>query len=208
MTSAVSGIYKITNAETGKIYVGSAVNLYLRKNGHFNSLRNGNHKNKKLQAAYNKYGKDNFLFEEIELCGREKLINREQYWMDLLGAVEIGYNMNPIAGSALGRKFDFKSLTDSHRRKIGNSKKGKKRTQFSDSWRKKLAHAARKPRPNQSLTMQKRSERPSRRVIVACKDCSKKRELVISAAQRSGKPYQCRKCYLEYASGPKVGVCA
>lgn len=36
----------------------------------------------------------------------EQLINREQYWMEELRAWERGYNLNPRAGSNLGRVFD------------------------------------------------------------------------------------------------------
>ena len=45
MTDFISGIYKITNTSTGKVYVGSAANLIKRQRSHFSSLKSGSHKN-------------------------------------------------------------------------------------------------------------------------------------------------------------------
>ena len=54
----LSGIYKIQNKNTGKCYVGSAVNIDRRKKKHFLELRNGIHHSLKLQRSYNKHGID------------------------------------------------------------------------------------------------------------------------------------------------------
>lgn len=79
-----SGIYKITNLVNNKFYVGSSVNLYNRKHTHSTYLAKNLHHNPHLQSSYNKYGKDNFLFEVIEYCNKETLEEREQYYMDTL----------------------------------------------------------------------------------------------------------------------------
>ena len=99
------GIYKITCAVTGKIYVGSAVNLYRRWYArHLPALRKNKHHNRYLQAAWNKYGENAFTYEAIEKCAKAELIAREQYWIDSLCAVDrrYGYNIAPVAGSTLG----------------------------------------------------------------------------------------------------------
>ena len=80
----VTCIYKIVNTTNGKIYVGSAVNFRKRKNLHLKNLRDGNHGNRHLQLAFNKYNLDSFVFEILELCCRENLLEREQYWIDTL----------------------------------------------------------------------------------------------------------------------------
>lgn len=98
-------IYRITNTKNDKIYVGSAINFIKRKNNHLYYLRKDNHCNLHLQRAYNAYGEENFRWEIIEyLDDVNKLIEREQYWIDILDACNenIGYNLYPIAGSPLG----------------------------------------------------------------------------------------------------------
>lgn len=103
----IAGIYKITNLINSKIYIGSSSNLKSREYSHFWKLNNNSHSNKHLQSAYNKYGKDNFIFEIIEIIEDDKmLLSREQYYLDKLNTcnISIGYNKSPTAGSNLGYK--------------------------------------------------------------------------------------------------------
>jgi len=91
-------IYKITNRVNGKIYIGSASDVSRRIIYHKNTLRNKKHTNRHLQAAFLKYGEQNFTFEVIEyLDDKLKLRDREQYWMDLLKVCDekFGYNIVP-----------------------------------------------------------------------------------------------------------------
>lgn len=102
-TQSQSGIYKIVNKTNGKCYVGSAVNFYQRWHTHKSDLKLGKHHSKHLQRAWNLHGEESFEFEVIEEVEKELLIQREQYWIDLLSAYgENGYNTNPKAGSSLG----------------------------------------------------------------------------------------------------------
>lgn len=94
-----SGIYQIRNLVNGKIYVGSTENLFLRKNSHFYTLKKSIHRNNKLQNSYNKYGEQNFIFEVIEFIeNKNKLLEIEQYWINILNVIEKGYNIQPKAG--------------------------------------------------------------------------------------------------------------
>jgi len=89
-----SGVYKITNKLNGKFYVGSAKNCFNRWSKKYN-----NH----LESAFLKYGKENFIFEIVEECEEDKLIEREQYWLDNLKPFGLmGYNQRIIADSNLG----------------------------------------------------------------------------------------------------------
>ena len=115
-----TGIYKIVNIKTKKIYVGSAVDIVSRWVTHKHGLINNFHHSKKLQNSYNKHGIENFIFEIIEECPREMLIEREQYWLDTLKSVDDGYNVCPKAGSSLGRKH-----SDNTKKKIGLKSKGR-----------------------------------------------------------------------------------
>jgi len=100
-----SGIYKITCIVNGKFYIGSAVDLNTRRYDHFSTLRRNTHANPHLQRAFNKYGKEVFTFEILELVLiPEMLTAREQYWFDKLRPFgRRGYNIAPIAGSNLGK---------------------------------------------------------------------------------------------------------
>jgi group I intron endonuclease len=55
-----SGIYKITQIDTGKIYIGQSINLKERKRAHKHAI-----KNYPLANAINKYGWGSFKFEVI-----------------------------------------------------------------------------------------------------------------------------------------------
>lgn len=100
------GIYQILNIVTGKFYVGKSVNISKRWYNHQSQLRRNVSKTPYLQAAWNKYGERAFEFIVIELCEPANLVEREQFWMDNLGAYdrELGYNLNPNSETSLGVK--------------------------------------------------------------------------------------------------------
>lgn len=117
------GIYKITNTNNNKIYIGSSVDLLHRKATHISKLNSNSHDNIYLQRSFNKYNGDGFIFDVVEFIEDVNLlIEREQYWIDLFQSYnpELGYNLCRIAGSTLGRK-----LTEEHKRKLSIAKKGK-----------------------------------------------------------------------------------
>lgn len=98
------GIYQITCTPTGRIYIGSAVNLARRQREHWQTLRGRRHTNVRLQRAWNKYGPDAFTFTVVELVAAEGLIEAEQRWIDATGAADHGFNICRDARSALGIK--------------------------------------------------------------------------------------------------------
>ena len=89
-----TGIYKITNLDNDKCYVGQAVNLAERWKQHIKRgvgadipTRN------KLYPAMMAIGVERFSFEVVEECGREQLDAREDYWQDYFKAKEFGYSI-------------------------------------------------------------------------------------------------------------------
>jgi group I intron endonuclease len=110
-------IYKIENLSNGNIYVGSALSEKQRRRRHFKDLRNGNHHCKPLQRAYDKYGKDSFVFIIIEQIDKpDLLIHREQFWIDTL---KPKYNTCKKAGSALGVKQSKETILKNKIRNTG-----------------------------------------------------------------------------------------
>ena len=118
MTNKNCGIYKITNTVTRKFYIGSAVNIKRRWAYHRSQLGANKHGNRHLQNSWNKHGEDSFTFEVLEYCGKERLIEREQFYID---NEKPAYNISPTAGSSLGVKH-----TDEAKRKISEANKGEK----------------------------------------------------------------------------------
>jgi len=102
-----SGIYQIKNLTTGKFYIGSATNINKRFSQHKDDLRKCVHDNGYLQNAWNKYGEQDFVFNVLEYCKKDKLLELEQSWFDWTDCCnrDKGYNINPNANSNLGIKF-------------------------------------------------------------------------------------------------------
>lgn len=89
----ISGIYKITNIKNDKCYVGQAVDLRKRFQDHCKcGCGLDTPVNNKLYKAMLDDGLYNFTFEVIEACDKELLNQKESYFIDMLSAVDYGYN--------------------------------------------------------------------------------------------------------------------
>jgi group I intron endonuclease len=109
----LSGIYKITNGATGKVYIGSSINVLKRIRLHDKFLSSNKHQNKILQRAYNKDGSSFFIYECLEIVeDYNLLLLREQHYLDLYKSYlrKNGYNICKMAGSTLGRKKSEKEI--------------------------------------------------------------------------------------------------
>ena len=88
------GIYKIINVVNNKFYVGSAVDFKRRKTRHFSELRTGKHNNRHLQAAWDKYGEQAFVFVVVEeLPDDAELLAAENVWLKEHVGKEHCYNL-------------------------------------------------------------------------------------------------------------------
>lgn len=94
MNQIRSGIYMIYCDGNGRRYVGSSVDIHKRWKDHRITLKRGRHGNQHLQNAYNKYGYKAFTYSILEEVSRDRLIEREQFWMDLL---KPEFNIAPFA---------------------------------------------------------------------------------------------------------------
>ncbi len=86
------GIYKII-CKT-HTYIGSSINIYYRLKRHISDLRRKKHANRYMQNTYNKYNELDFLFEIVELCNKEILIDRESYYIKLYNS-DLNLDLNP-----------------------------------------------------------------------------------------------------------------
>ena len=94
-TKEIAGIYKITNQVTDQCYIGQGVDVSRRWKEHAKyGLGIDTPQSNKLYQAIEEYGLYNFSFELIEECSREKLNEKEKYYIDLYQSYEYGYNSN------------------------------------------------------------------------------------------------------------------
>jgi len=102
------GIYKITNIKNGKFYIGSSENVEERWSGHKSELKRGKHVNRHLQYAWNKNGKESFIFEILETFQKDRkfLLQREQFYLDMWEPYDrnVGYNLCEMVNGTLGFK--------------------------------------------------------------------------------------------------------
>jgi hypothetical protein len=92
-TSEKTGIYKITNVETGECYIGQATNTASRWIDHAKcGLGIDTPANNKLYKAMQEYGLWSFSWELLEECPREQLNEKEKYYIGLYDSYNFGYN--------------------------------------------------------------------------------------------------------------------
>ncbi len=137
----VCGIYKIINRHDDKYYIGSSNVIRRRWCQHKTQLKNNCHRNNHLQSSWNKYGKDDFIFEIVEEVPKEKLIEIEQKYLDIAKTEKEkcynqsfdahGGNVGKEAYEARSKKFCGpnhhlygKHLSEEIRKKMSISKKG------------------------------------------------------------------------------------
>jgi group I intron endonuclease len=118
-----SGVYGFLSKTTGKLYIGSSINLNIRFDNHLKGLRS----NIKLQNAINKYNLQDFIFVVFEYCEAEILVSREQFYIDIL---KPEFNILKIAGSSLGYKHTEKSLAKMRKMQESIDKSGENNPMF------------------------------------------------------------------------------
>lgn len=92
-TATVTGIYKITNQETGECYIGQAVDVAKRWKDHAKcGLGIDTPASNKLYKAIQEYGIWNFSWELLEKCTKEFLDEKEHFYIDLYDSKNYGYN--------------------------------------------------------------------------------------------------------------------
>jgi hypothetical protein len=114
------GVYRWINTLKGESYIGSSIDISKRLSQYFNYNYLIDDKNKRMIICKSllKNGYSNFALEILEYCDKSVLIEREQFYLDLL---KPEYNVLKIAGSTLGFKHSESTIE-----KMKNAKKGNK----------------------------------------------------------------------------------
>lgn len=109
-------IYKATNLENGKVYIGQTIkSLETRKNVHYSKYSSCVY----FHNALMKYPKDSWTWEVIEQCdSREELDKKEIYWIAFYNSKNSAFGYNLTDGGQGSRGV---IITDEHKRKTRES---------------------------------------------------------------------------------------
>lgn len=98
-TSAITGIYKITNQLTKQCYIGQAVDIAARWKQHAKcGLGIDTPASNKLYKSMLEDGLHNFSFELLEKCSRDQLNEKEKFYINLYQSNDYGFNGNKGVG--------------------------------------------------------------------------------------------------------------
>ena len=90
---APSGIYKITRLKTGEIYIGKSTDIKTRWQQHTKSAFHcGTISHSILHTTIERDGVENFTWELLEEVPKDKLGEREKYWIEFYDSKRYGLN--------------------------------------------------------------------------------------------------------------------
>lgn len=90
----ITGIYKITHIPTKKCYIGQAVDVRTRWANHIKTALHvdGGAAHARFHDALEELGLENFTWELLESCGKEKLNERERFYIEFYKSNDWGWN--------------------------------------------------------------------------------------------------------------------
>lgn len=95
----ISGIYKITRIKTGEIYIGQTTSIDKRWQEHVKTaLGVGNLTSSQLHRIMREDGPENFTFEILEETPKDKLREREAFYIDFYDSKT--YGLNTVKGNS------------------------------------------------------------------------------------------------------------
>ncbi len=165
-----SGIYQIKNLVNGKVYVGSAVNMYKRwHTSHIVNLRKNSHQNRHLQRSFNKHGEENFKFEVLQFVpDKKKLLIMEQKYLNKFNKNQL-YNIRLIAKSNLGLKFSKEAKQRMSRAVTGRKHTQDTKNKMSNSAKGKPVSKKTRDKISKTLTGKKHTEETRQKMSIATK---------------------------------------
>ena len=122
------GVYVIRCEPTDQVYVGASVHVVKRIREHFYRLEKGVHRNRRLRAAYNKYGKESFSSKVILYCDPADL---ERYGKQIIEKLRPEFNIVNTEHTLKGMDDIFRKAKEemkSYGRIIRELEKMQKRT--------------------------------------------------------------------------------
>lgn len=113
-----TGIYKLYYTGSENFYIGSASRSFQsRLSVHLCELRKGTHHNQPLQRGYDKYGEDSLVMEPLIVCGRDVMLELEEFAIKLFSP---SYNASKSGATRRGVKASEESRERMSKAKKGN----------------------------------------------------------------------------------------
>jgi len=115
-----AGIYCAIHRDSLRCYVGSSVNIHNRRHGHIRAETES-----AFHRAVRQHGASAFDFEVLELCEKDQLLKREEFWITFLHSASVtGFNTIPRPTSVpYGKEISIAT-----RQRISAAHKGRKHT--------------------------------------------------------------------------------
>lgn len=89
------GIYKITHIKNKKCYIGKSTNVRKRLQDHMKStLGISSIADQRVHHVMLEEGIWNFMFEKIDSCDKDKLSEKEKYYIEFFNSTNWGYNVS------------------------------------------------------------------------------------------------------------------
>ena len=113
----MKAIYKWTNLQNNKVYIGKSVDIARRLRNYRDEVKKN--KQRPIISAIRKYGFENFNFEIIEICDsltNQEILEKEQYWINFYNSKNKNFGYNILdAGDAPGENYSIGSRNNKAR---------------------------------------------------------------------------------------------
>jgi group I intron endonuclease len=152
-----AGVYQWTHKESGKFYIGSAVDISKRLKNYYNKSYLNRYKNMHICNALLIHGYSSFsltIIKYIDISNsssnevRKLILEREQYYLNTMKPV---YNILKVAGSILGYVHNEKSIAKISEAKKGKPRSAETRTLLSDANIGKTLHSETKSKISDTM---------------------------------------------------------
>lgn len=167
----VSGIYRIINIVTGKMYIGQSLDVKNRIRVHRYQLKKGNHGNDFLSRSYNIHGASNFIYEilyTIEDKTKEQAIHilneKEEYFINKYNSFVNGYNLTSGGGNKIFSEESIAKMSASH---IGQTQSLKCRQMSSERMKNRIVSDETKRRLSVALAGKKHSTESKQKMSIS-----------------------------------------
>lgn len=120
----MTGIYKITNLNNSKFYIGKSKHIERRWEQHFEKGYGARHL-KEFQNDIDVYGKEGFSFEVLEECSQTSLNELEKHYISKLkpqyNKVYDGHIVSPETRAKISKSLTGKKMPEETKKKIAAS---------------------------------------------------------------------------------------